>query len=66
MACRLWGAKSLHEPMVILSQIFPSENAFENIIGKMAAILCRPQGVKLHAFIIWERGMAHLICFVEQ
>ena len=47
-------------------EAFHTESAFEKITGKMTAILFRPQGVKLHAFIIWKKGMVHPICFVEQ
>ena len=57
MACRLVGAKPLSEPMMEYwtlrnklqwnlkqnSHIFSQENAFENIVCKMAAILSRPQ-----------------------
>ena len=63
MACRLAGAKPLSEPMLEycwlepwrqiqwnLHQnlyIFIQENAFENVVGKMAAMLSRPQCVNI-------------------
>ena len=57
MACRLVGAKQLSETMMvycqlasletnfseILIEIFFQENAFENVVWKMAVILSRPQ-----------------------
>ena len=61
MACRLDGDKPLTEPMPNIdnctpenkfqwnlnqnSYIFIQENAFENVVWKMAAILSRPQSV---------------------
>ena len=61
MACRLVGAKPWSEPMLIYckldpweqiqwnlnrnSYIFIQENAFENVVWKMAAILSRSQFV---------------------
>ena len=64
MACRLAGAKPLSEPMWDIvdwalgnkfqwnltrnSYIFIHENAFENVVWKMAAILCRSQCVNLN------------------
>ena len=62
MACRLVGAKPLSEPMPIVnwalmnklqwnfsqnSNIFIQENAFESVVCEMAAILSRPQCVKV-------------------
>ena len=57
MACRLFGAKPLSKPMLGYSQLDPleqtsvqffqntklfiQENAFENIVSEMAAILSR-------------------------
>ena len=62
MACHLSGAKPLSEPMLEYISwifgnkfqwnlgrklyIFVQENAFENVVWKMAAILSRPQCVK--------------------
>ena len=59
MACRLIGAKPLSKPMLGYSQlnklqwainqntkIFIQENALENVVWKIAAILSRPQYVK--------------------
>ena len=53
MACRLSGAEPLSEPMleqismkfVSKTSIFIQENAFENVVRKMAAILSRPRCV---------------------
>ena len=61
MACHLVGAKPLSEPMLAYCQLDPleqtsakseskfiffiQENAFENVVWKMTAILCRPQCV---------------------
>ena len=61
MACRLAGVKPLSEPILEYSQlnfknkhqwnlnqnscIFIPENAFENVVWKMAAIVSRPQCV---------------------
>ena len=61
MACRMDGAKPLSEPMLEYCQLDPSkkfqwnldrnsytfiqENAFEDVVWKMAAILPRPQCV---------------------
>ena len=63
MACRLVGAKPLSEPMLEYSNwtlknklqrnlyrnsnIFIQENAFQNVVWKMAAILSRPQCVNV-------------------
>ena len=59
MACRLFGAKPLSEPMLGYSQldqqgqsynqninIFIHENASENIVFETTAILFRERGVK--------------------
>ena len=63
MACRLDGAKPLSEPTMDIVNwtlgnklnwnlnrnvyVFIQENAFENVVWKMAAILSRPQCVKM-------------------
>ena len=62
MTCRLAGAKPLSEPLLeygwldpweqtsVKSQsmfyIFIQENAFENVVRKLSAVLSRPQCVK--------------------
>ena len=58
MACRMFGAKPLSEPMldryqwhfneilIKIQQFFTEENVFDNIICKMSAILSRPHCVK--------------------
>ena len=57
MACRLYGAMPLSEPMLEYCLLVPweqtsvkssakfsfQENALENIVGEMVAILSRPQ-----------------------
>ena len=66
MACRLVGAKPLSEPMLLILlieplgtnqwnfnrnyNIFSQENAYEYVVWKMAAILSRPQCVKLYMY----------------
>ena len=61
MACRLFGAKPLSEPMLPCCQLEPKENilltkflkdfikenALKNVVCKMSAMLSRPQYVKL-------------------
>ena len=70
MACRLVGAKPLSEPMLEYCyldpweqtsvksyrnlNIFIQENACENVVWKMAAILSRPQCVKPP--LIWHHS----------
>ena len=67
MACRLIGAKPLSEPMMVIfywnignkfqwnfnlnSNIFIQENAFDNVVWKMVAILSRPQCVNWYLII---------------
>ena len=59
MACRLFGAKPLPKPMLTYCEfhmfqwasnkneiILIQENAFKNVVCKMAAILFRPQCIK--------------------
>ena len=62
MACRLFGAKPLPEPMLTYYQLHPYwnklqwninrnsnnfivENAYQNLVCKLSAILCHPQCV---------------------
>ena len=47
MACRLDGAELISNPMLeyCYLYVFIPENAFENVIRKMSAILSRPQCV---------------------
>ena len=37
------------EILIVTSYVFVKENALENVVWKMAAILCRPQCVKWYA-----------------
>ena len=60
MACHLFGAKPLSEPMLLYCQldhkehisvefylkVFTQENALENVVCEKAAILSRPRYVK--------------------
>ena len=72
MACCLFGAKPLPEPMLTyweLNQIqwnlnqntklFIHENAFENVIWKMVAISSRPQWAK-HILILRSTSFFHI------
>ena len=76
MACRLIGAKPLSEPMLEYclfgpwgtnllifnrnSYIFIQENVFKNVVCETAAILSRPQCVKVKSFLlIWRSGRFH-------
>ena len=56
MACRPDGAKPLSEPMLEY-WIIISENAFENVVWKMAAILSRPQCVKIINHFYFGSGL---------
>ena len=63
MACRLTSAKPLSEPMLeycklehwsfhLNTTILIQENAFENVVWEMTAILSRPQFIKLRMFAL--------------
>ena len=70
MACRLFGAKPLFEPMLenwpvrttfseiiieILNKLF-KKNAFESVVCEVVAILSRPQCVKIELTEIVPNG----------
>ena len=75
IACRLFGAKPLSEPMLPYSQLDTKEhisvkcysrlkniilgNAFENVVCKMVAILSRPQMVKEPRLSPINRKISH-------
>ena len=69
MACRLFGCKPLHEPMLTYqldignklqwklnrnSKLFTHENVFENVVCEMATILFRLRWVKIADEISWN------------
>ena len=79
MACRLFGAKPLSEPMLPYCQLDPREhislkfvwnskvfikgNAVQNVVYETAAILSRPQCVK--SLTVWNLrlGLLWMMCF---
>ena len=60
MACRLFGAKPLHEPMLFIHEI-----ASENIVCDMAAILCRGRGVNDTLRLVNELSSLAATCLLR-